>query len=351
MLDCQDFGNTYMLLMKAYGKATATPTSATFELTPLCNFNCPMCYVHKKRTPEVEAQMLSTGQWLDLARQARDMGVLHLKLTGGEVFTRPDFWEIYSEINKMGFLVHLLSNGYLIDEKVIEKFNKYGAPFTMKLSLYGASNETYEKMCGVKDGFDRFSHAVDLLKESNIPFNVTSTVIKENISDIHKMYEFAAVKDFEFEHTIAVIKSARNADSSPEKFRYFIKDFENNLTYESIKKFKFSKNENPFSICRSYKNSFLITWNGLIQGCSFMSDPSFNVTNGSLFHAWKKLIDALGSIKFPPKCQNCKYREFCQSCPGTRFSETGCHHKEVKHFCDDAKLLYNIYNQYNRKDE
>ncbi|MBP9988696.1 MAG: radical SAM protein, partial [Ruminococcus sp.] len=187
MFDCEsdNAAPKYMEALKIYSKINCIPITARFELTPLCNFKCPMCYVHRRKDEETLSKMLDAGQWLDLAKQAKEMGVLNLILTGGEIFTYSNFWELYSELNKMGFLISLLSNGYLIDETVKANFIKFGTPHFMKLSLYGASNETYEKMCGVKNGFDRFSNAIDILKELKIPFKVSSTIIKENYDDIN----------------------------------------------------------------------------------------------------------------------------------------------------------------------
>lgn len=48
----------------------------------------------------------------------------------------------------------MLSNGSLIDEDVVDLFRRR-PPGYLRFTLYGASNETYEKLCGVKDGFDR----------------------------------------------------------------------------------------------------------------------------------------------------------------------------------------------------
>ena len=70
-----------------YSKAAARriPISGTFELTPLCNFACRMCYVRK--TPEqVKAHdraMLEFDDWLRIAREGREQGLLFLLLTGG----------------------------------------------------------------------------------------------------------------------------------------------------------------------------------------------------------------------------------------------------------------------------
>lgn len=65
------------------------PLSGTFELTPLCNMNCRMCYVRMSREQQEAIRPLRTAaQWLELGRQAKEQGLLYLLLTGGEPFLR-----------------------------------------------------------------------------------------------------------------------------------------------------------------------------------------------------------------------------------------------------------------------
>lgn len=103
-----------------FHKATVEhrPISGTFELSPICNYNCRMCYVHQS-----EEKLRKQGKkvkpprfWLDLAKQAKKEGMLYLLLTGGEPFLYDGFWELYSELVKMGFVISINSNGSLINE-------------------------------------------------------------------------------------------------------------------------------------------------------------------------------------------------------------------------------------------
>ena len=79
-----------------YTKASAAkiPLGGTFELSPVCNFNCKMCYVRK--SPEEvlrhSRSNVSLERWLEIAREAKQAGMLYLLLTGGEPFLWPDFW-------------------------------------------------------------------------------------------------------------------------------------------------------------------------------------------------------------------------------------------------------------------
>lgn len=49
------------------------PLSGTFELSPVCNFACKMCYVRKtiQEVKEHPRKMMSLEQWIELAEQAR----------------------------------------------------------------------------------------------------------------------------------------------------------------------------------------------------------------------------------------------------------------------------------------
>ena len=64
---------------------TLTPLSGTFELSPVCNLACKMCYVRKTPAEVAASPRPPVGliQWLSIAEQARDAGMLYLLLTGG----------------------------------------------------------------------------------------------------------------------------------------------------------------------------------------------------------------------------------------------------------------------------
>ena len=102
------------------------PLTGAFELLPICNLNCKMCYV-RKSPAEVEqlGGLIPAEQWLDWARQARDAGMLYPLLTGGEPFVRQDFFEIYAGMQKMGLQISINSNGTLITQDIAKWLGKH----------------------------------------------------------------------------------------------------------------------------------------------------------------------------------------------------------------------------------
>lgn len=345
MIDCEQLGGDYFGRLESWAKANSVPLTATFELTPLCNFSCVMCYVHlTKEKADKQGRMLSADDWLEIAKQAKEMGTLYINLTGGEPFLHPEFWKIYGELNKMGFLISVLSNGSMINESVIEKFREYGMPYRMKLTLYGASDETYLRTCNSPDGFTKITKAVDLLKKAGVPLKLTSTIVRENADDLQEIYRFARERNISMQHTITVVKSSRDSVNTTEKSRFNLDDFSHELTLEELEKNKLPSLKSPFAWCASYGKSLWVTWHGHLQMCSFMSVP-FVAYSGNLRADYTLLLEKLKMLKSPDECAECRWKMFCQRCPGILCSESGHPEKTDISLCDMAKRMYELYNK------
>ena len=105
----------------------SSPLNGIFELTGRCNFNCKMCYVHNQSQQDVAAMQqkeLSVSQWVKIAEQAREAGLVFLLLTGGEAMLRKDFLQLYQKLSTMGFRLVINSNGSLLTQSVLDCFSK-----------------------------------------------------------------------------------------------------------------------------------------------------------------------------------------------------------------------------------
>lgn len=343
MIACEQKDNNYVSGLYLWARENSVPLTLTMELTPLCNFNCLMCYVRLTKTQaDEQGNMLSVQEWLEIAEQAKKSGTLNITITGGEPLMYPGFWELYAKLNKMGFLISILSNGSLIDSEAINNFRTYGMPSMVKMTIYGASDETYQKVCGSADGFSRLSDAIDLFQEEKVPVILSSTVVRENASDLKLMYEFAELKGIPLKHTVSVLKSSRVDNYSVEKSRFAFADFSDELSLEYLEKSKFKWTDDPFGFCASKRNSLFVTWNGHFQLCSFLTEP-FIQYNGNFEGNFRQLITLIDKINNPSECSECEWREFCQRCPAILCSESGHPERINKDFCKMAKRLYEIY--------
>ncbi len=323
------------------------PLFGTFELTPLCNLRCPMCYV---RLDPMSAAAQGCGmpaeRWLAIGRQARDMGLLFVTLTGGEPLLHPAFSAIYRGLCELGLLVSVYTNGCLVDESVIRLWQEY-PPQSVKVSLYGASDATYGQMCGVGDGFSRVRRAIRGMQEAGISFYCTTTVVRENKHDLPALYALAQEQGFPFFHTIGVTTSARGALSDPLASRLTV--VEEGWTRERLES---ERNPSPgllpFSRCAGHGISFFLTWHGHLQFCGFAAKPYANVIiNGEadIARAWQVMGEQVDAITTPPECASCEHKAFCRRCPGLLAAESGDPSRVSDTFCRRAAELSALYDR------
>ena len=130
-----------------------TPFGGCIELLPVCNMDCKMCYVRMSREEMDRAgRMLSCDEWLNITRQAADMGVMNLLLTGGEPLLYPEFKRLYRGLQQMGIILSVNTNGTLIDEEWADFFAESYCR-RISISLYGKDDATYGELCRNPRGF------------------------------------------------------------------------------------------------------------------------------------------------------------------------------------------------------
>ena len=164
--------NPYQEMIARRWKA-ASPHSALFELTFVCNHACSFCY----NCPTGERE-LETEQVFEVLRKIADFGVLFLTFSGGEPLCRKDFFAIAAEARRLHFAIRVYTNGYLIDEAVAERLATEARPFEMEISLHGAGPGTHEAMTRVPGSFARLVAAVRALRKRDIKVLLKTPITK-----------------------------------------------------------------------------------------------------------------------------------------------------------------------------
>ena len=168
------------------GRKLGIPVAGNFELTPRCNFRCPMCYVHQEQDVSRE---LTAQQWIDLAREAAERGMAFALLTGGEPFLRRDFFEIYHAIRSMGVLVSINSNGSMLRGEILRELLE-APPTRINISLYGGCRETYRSMCG-PDAFETVVENIRALKAGGVDVSLNLSITPWNREDLQKIRDIS----------------------------------------------------------------------------------------------------------------------------------------------------------------
>lgn len=336
--------------------------SASFELTTRCNLQCKMCYVCQNAKDQIETKELTANQWIRLAEEARDLGLLFLTLTGGEVFIRKDFKEIYEKLMSMGFILTVFTNGTLITPEIINWLVTM-PPYKISITLYGASRETYREVTGYADGYDRTVRAIDSLLEKNIPADIKTTVVQGNKHEYDRLLDFAQQRKLEL-GIVNYVSPRREGDNtnpignrlSPEELLgYELHINERNMELGLLKRKEISGIENPLRSfeakttcgefkkvtdafhCLAGKSAAWVTWDGRLLPCGLLDKVKAYPLVKGFSAAWQDIRQGCDLISPCIECENCLYQSFCEHCPARLLKETGYYDRTAPYLCELAQ--------------
>lgn len=340
------------------GRKLGLPIAGNFELTARCNFNCPMCYVHlSEEQVNARGRELTAQQWLQIAKEARDKGMIFALLTGGEPLMRKDFFEIYRGMKEMGLLISINSNGSLLQGEILEQFLA-DPPARFNISLYGGSNATYERMCG-RPVYDRVRENIRTLRRAGVEVSLNLSITPYNCDDmasIHAdaldlganvrfssyMYPPVRLEDGKFGCGNRLSAEAAAACSvewdllrfSEEEFAVRAENMAK-LTAEAAE--GCSVEEGEGIRCRAGSTSFWVTWDGRMLPCGMMTEPEAYPLEKGFSAAWEQLKDHAARVRMPAECTCCEYEKVCGVCAAVCFTETGRFDGVPEYVCRKTK--------------
>ena len=131
------------------------PLNATIEVTRRCPLTCVHCYNNLPMSDhEASSSELSYQELCRILDEMAEAGCLWLLFTGGEIFARRDFLDIYTYAKRKGFLITLFTNGTLITPRIADYLAVW-RPFAIEITLYGRTRDTYERLTGVPGSYDK----------------------------------------------------------------------------------------------------------------------------------------------------------------------------------------------------
>lgn len=159
---------------------------ASYELNLGCNYDCEHCYLGLKR---FEGLDWAARQRLLLV--LRDAGVLWLQLTGGEPMIDRLFAQTYAAAWDLGMMLTILSNGSrLFQPKVLELLTAR-RPHRITLSVYGATEASYDGLTRRKGAFRLFSKGLHAGHEAGLPLALSMIVTRHNAHEVPQMRALA----------------------------------------------------------------------------------------------------------------------------------------------------------------
>jgi MoaA/NifB/PqqE/SkfB family radical SAM enzyme len=339
------------------------PISGIFELTARCNLQCKMCYICKGATDAyAQSKEHTCDEWIKLAKEARDAGMLYTLLTGGEVFLRSDFREIYEEISMMGLIPTIYTNATLVTPEIIS-WIKRTPPEKIEVTLYGSSALTYQKVCGHGNGYEKTVKGIDALLNAGINIRLKTTVIPENRHDYDDLMRFAEDRNLTLRFCF-YISPRRNQSGiiqdiprlSPADLAVYL--YRASEDYRKIhpqnkeeRAWDDSRDvletgpitsSSPFK-CSAGKSDAWITWEGRMVPCGLMNEPHTLPFESGFQTARQEMLEKLAAVPLCKTCSSCALKETCLACPARLKTETGYYDKPASYLCELAKQQQLLY--------
>ena len=354
-----------------------TPKSVNIAVTGRCNLRCKYCFYSDEM---LALKDLPTETWLAFFDELGRLGVMDVCLTGGEAFTRPDFFDLIDGVIANRMRYNILSNGTLITEDVLTRFEtgkRRQRLNYIQVSIDGSTAEIHD--LSRPKSFTRAVRGLRLLKEAGFPTTVRVTINRYNLHDLeniaHLLLDEIGIPSFGTNEAMPIGSGCRNEReislTSLEKAQAMeiiaslLERYPGRLNANAgpqAKLLAYAEMEHARSTgektnrwgmgyltaCGCTFSQIDVLQDGSIVPCHMLPDLRLgNITHDSLVEIWSThpVILALRERRSIPMqqvsgCQGCEWTEYCNgSCPGLAHQLTGEFNRANPEDCYQKFLL------------
>lgn len=325
--------------------AFSAPIKIFLDPSTLCPLACPFCLSDSSKQSTLS---ISKDKILNYIQQIIDMGVLRVKIGGGEPFVYPYFYDIIEKLHKAGIFVSCSTSGILID-KLTEAELNFFAQNKVKISISIDGNQQYHDILRNKSGlFQKAVNAVTILKKAQNNVELRATIAHNESSYEQVQFLNDLSKDLQTKIRIRTVKPKGRAIQNNSAALYpnaeYWKFFDNirllaqKNSLINIEEMLSYDRPTGYSIydckldCAAGTRSAYIDANGKFCPCGFIEQhfPSVGLSEQNTMHnLWRNGKSFLLIRKFfkeqnlKSPCAKCAFVNSCQGgCPSVRLMTT-----------------------------
>jgi len=163
------------------------PYTLVAELTYRCPLRCSYCSNpidwarHKNE--------LDTDSWKRVFREAEDLGVVGLNLTGGEPILRKDLEQLIAEARKLDLYTNLITSGIPLSRERLTKFRAAGLD-NVQVSVQDVSAKESDRIAGLKS-FEKKLEVCAWVKELGMPLTLNVVLHRDNLGHVAEIVALA----------------------------------------------------------------------------------------------------------------------------------------------------------------
>ncbi|MBZ5701970.1 MAG: radical SAM protein [Acidobacteriia bacterium] len=323
------------------------PLNAHFDLTYRCNERCVHCYLDHEDHGE-----LTTAEILRVLEELAAAGILTLTFSGGEIFLRPDFFEILAAARRLHFDISLKTNALLISAEHAARLRESGVR-SIQISVYSDEPAVHDAITKIPGSHERTLAAVPLLVAQGLKVKLACPLMPQNLLAYRGVMALAEKlgASYSFDPTITPMmdgsggplihrvstaallpvlqdpvlsacypRPAAQTDAAMPSGKPVP-----SLTSAVSSGFEFAAYEDiP---CSAGHNSVYISPYGDVLPCVQLPVPAGNLRRQRFRDIWyhAESLEQLRAVRDSqlPVCGSCEIRSYCERCPGLALMEGG----------------------------
>jgi pyrroloquinoline quinone biosynthesis protein E len=133
---------------------------------------------------------LDTASWARVFRQAAELGVLQVHLSGGEPASRRDLVEITAAASQAGLYTNLITSAIGLDAVRLERLKAAGLDH-VQLSVQDTDAAVSDRIAGYQGAFERKRDFAAAVVRLGLPLTMNAVVHRANIGHVADLVELA----------------------------------------------------------------------------------------------------------------------------------------------------------------
>ncbi|MDL2272573.1 heme b synthase [Desulfovibrio sp. OttesenSCG-928-I05] len=328
-----------------------------WEVTRSCNLACKHCRAEAHMEPYPgECDTAAAKALIDTFP---DVGNPIIIFTGGEPLLRPDIFELASYATAKGLRCVMAPNGTLITPETARRLKESGIE-RCSISIDGAGPETHDVFRGVPGSFEASMRGIEHLKNAGIPFQINSTVTKDNLAHFKEIFLLADRLGAAAWHIFLLVPMGRAAElqdqvisaAEYEETLNWFYDFRKTTSmhlkatcaphYYRIMRQRARAEGAPVTPatfgmdavtrgCLGGTGFCFISHTGTLQPCGYLELDCGNVFETPFPELWRStphFLQFRDKSAYGGKCGVCEYHNVCGGCRARAHSLTGDHMAE-----------------------
>ena len=319
------------------------PFSATIEITDACNLKCIHCY---RGHPRCSYWTASTFE--QALVQLRQLGTLHLTLTGGEPFAHPEFQTFLQLVKKYGFVLTLQTNATFD----FSTFHGLLAELPLKdiaVSLYSTTCAIHDSITTISGSCQKTMQSLAQLAAKGFPITINCPVMTINQNSLQMVKAFADSIGAPCHFSFKIIPCQESQKDTLQLncftvdfLRQCMVDSKINLYHDILPDIRQCMPGERYcqtgfrSITLDAQGDALLC-NAYRKSCGNLKDTSLKQiwTSSDALVRWRNTTSLINST-----CKNCKAFAYCEPCPAHAFTLTGNESAIDALTCSFGKAFY-----------